>query len=426
MIISIPYGQGEQSTDIPEPAEILLSDIQSLKACPDENLTVLEAMKAPVASPTLSELAKGKKKAVLIISDHTRPVPSRVIIPHMLREMRTGSPGIDITLLVATGCHRGTKPEELREKLGDDVFEHEKIVVHDCDASPLTEIGTLPSGAKLVINSLVAEADLVAAEGFIEPHFFAGFSGGRKSILPGVCSRVTVLGNHCSRFIDHACSRTGILKDNPINRDMEAAVRMGKLQYIVNVVINEDKKVVAAFAGDPVEAHHRGAEYLLGYCEVHPRDLSDIVITSNGGAPLDQNLYQAVKGMTAAEAAGNEGSVMIMLAECADGIGGDVFYREMAECSTVEKLYEEILATPQDKTVPDQWQYQILVRIMLHHHVIVVAKPEMEKIVTDMKMEYQPDLASAWKRAAALKGEDARVTVIPNGISVIVGEPGTA
>ena len=130
--------------------------------------------------------------------------------------------------------------------------------------------------------------------------------------------------------------------------------------------------------------------------------------------------------MTAAEAAGKEGSVIIMLAECADGIGGDVFYRAMAECRTVEQLYDEILSTPQDETVPDQWQYQILVRIMLHHHVIVVTNPEMEKIVTDMKMEYQPDLASAWKRALELKGEDARVTVIPNGISVIVGAPGSS
>ena len=272
MRINIPYGHGEQSIEIRDPEEMLLSDIQLLKACTDENRTVLEAMKAPIGSPTLTELAKGKKKAVLIISDHTRRVPSRVIIPHMLRELRAGSPEIDITLLVATGCHRGTKPEELEEKLGEEVFAQEKISVHDCDASPLTEIGTLPSGAKLVVNSLVAEADLVVAEGFIEPHFFAGFSGGRKSILPGVCSRVTVLGNHCSSFINDSHSRTGVLEGNPINRDMEAAVRMGKLKYIVNVVINEDKKVVAAFAGDPVEAHHRGRNIFWDIVRFIPGD----------------------------------------------------------------------------------------------------------------------------------------------------------
>ena len=423
MKISIPYGRGEQSIDIREPEEILRSDLRLPEDHPGEDQTVLEAMKAPAGSLTLAKLAEGRKKAVVIISDHTRPVPSRVIIPHMLRELRTGSPGIDVTLLVATGCHRGTKPEELRAKLGDNVFEQEKIVIHDCDRSLMADLGILPSGAHLVVNRLVAEADLVVAEGFIEPHFFAGFSGGRKSILPGVCSRITVLGNHCSSFIDDPGSRTGILEGNPINRDMEAAVRMAKLRYIVNVVIDEDHKVAAAFAGDPVEAHHKGAEYLLSQCEVHPQALSDIVITSNGGAPLDQNLYQAVKGMTAAEAAGKEGSVIIMLAECADGIGGDVFYQAMAECRTVKELYDEILSTPQDETVPDQWQYQILVRIMLHHHVIVVTKPELAQVVRKMKMEYQPDLASAWRRAIEIKGESARVTVIPNGISVMIGTP---
>lgn len=179
---------------------------------------------------------------MVIISDHTRPVPSRCIIPHMLAELREGNPSIDITLLVATGCHRGTTPQELEQKLGREIVEKEHIVVHDCDQSPLTELGVLPSGAKLVVNSLVAQADLVAAEGFIEPHFFAGFSGGRKSILPGVCSRVTVLGNHCSAFIDSPLAQMGILEGNPINVDMEAAAAMAKLQYIVNVVINEEKR----------------------------------------------------------------------------------------------------------------------------------------------------------------------------------------
>jgi len=422
MKFEIPYGKTVQNLTVDGECQVLTSNIDELTACADENQAVLAAMAAPVGSRTLRELAAGKKNAVLIISDHTRPVPSRVIVPHMLKEMREGSPDMEITLLVATGCHRGTTKDELRAKLGDEIVEKEKILVHDCDESPLTDMGVLPSGARLVINSLVAEAELVVAEGFIEPHFFAGFSGGRKSILPGVCSRVTVLGNHCADFIDDPKARMGILKGNPINRDMEAACRMAKLQYIVNVIINEDKKVVAAFAGDPIEAHHTGCEYLKRYCMASQEKKGDIVITSNGGAPLDQNVYQAVKGLTTAEAAAAPGAVLIMCAECADGIGGDSFYKALKECKDATSLLEEIRKTPMDETVPDQWQYQILARIMEKHSILFVTGKELKEKIEDMKMEFVPSLSEAYERAKEIKGGAGTVTVIPNGISLIVEE----
>lgn len=417
--LKIPYGRSEQTLKIGE-CQILASKIQELSACADEHEAVKDAMANPYGSFTLRELAAGKEKVVLIISDHTRPVPSKFIVPHMLEEIREGNKDADITLLVATGCHRGTTTDELVDKLGKEIVEKEKIVVHDCVESPLSDIGDLPSGARLVVNSLVTEADLVVAEGFIEPHFFAGYSGGRKSILPGVCSRKTVLGNHCAKFIDDENARMGVLLGNPINRDMEAAVRMAGLAYIVNVVINEEKQIVAAFAGDPIEAHHAGCRYLAKYCLVKTDMPGDIVITSNGGAPLDQNVYQAVKGITTADAAAGEGAVIIMCAECADGIGGDVFYNALSGCRNVTELLEEIRSTPMDETVPDQWQYQILAKIMERHHIIFVTEPEMKEKITDMKMEYSDSLEHAFARAKELKGEDASVTVIPNGISLVL------
>ena len=420
MEIKIPYGKTFQTLNIEEGFELLESKIQELEAGADGGAIVRAAMDSPIGSPKLRELAAGKKNAVLIISDHTRPVPSKDIVPFMLEELRAGNPDIEITMLVATGCHRGTTPEELVHKLGEDIVSREHIVVHDCDSSPLTDLGPLPSGARLVVNSLVAQAELVVSEGFIEPHFFAGYSGGRKSILPGVCSRVTVLGNHCAAFIDDPKARMGVIDGNPINRDMERAARMAKLAYIVNVVVNEAHEVVAAFAGDPIEAHHAGCAYLARYCEVEQKQKAGIVITSNGGAPLDQNAYQAVKGLTTAADAAADGAALIICAECADGIGGDSFYKALSECAGPTELLEEIRRVPMDETVPDQWQYQILARILEKHHVYFVARKEMEEAVNAMKMEYAPSLEEAYARARALKGASARVAVIPNGVSLII------
>ena len=418
----IPYGVtgAELRRDV-SGAEILESQIGTLKAEGSEDALVQKAMAAPIGSPRLSELARGKKTATIIVSDHTRPVPSKHILPFMLAELREGNPDIDITFLVATGYHRDITRQELAAKVGEEMASREKFVCHNSrDAASNVEIGVLPSGARLVIDRLAAETDLLLAEGFIEPHFFAGFSGGRKSVLPGVCDQVTVLGNHCSKFIDSPYARTGILEGNPLHTDMVAAAKLAKLQYIVNVVIDEDKKVAAAFAGDPLQAHEAGCEFLKGYCRVKPQKKGDIVITSNGGAPLDQNVYQSVKGLTAAEAAAAPGAILIISTRCNDGVGGESFYRALHECVTIQELMDRILATPMDQTDPDQWEYQILCRMMLKHRIIFVSEPAMQKPLEEMKLEYAPDLDTALDRAYAAKGPDAHLVVIPNGISVIV------
>ena len=186
MQLSFPYGRDFVKFEVADERlqGVLVSQLHHYVAKKDPLSLVEEALANPIGSQKLSELAKGKGKVVLIASDHTRPVPSKVIVPPMLREIRKGNPNADITILISTGCHRGTTKEELINKFGPEIVANEKIVVHDCDKSPLVHIGTLPSGGDLIINQLVVDADLVCAEGFIEPHFFAGFSGGRKSILP--------------------------------------------------------------------------------------------------------------------------------------------------------------------------------------------------------------------------------------------------
>lgn len=387
-----------------------------------EDEIVQEAMSHPIGSPKLSELAKGKKNVVIICSDHTRPVPSKHIIPFMLKEIREGNPTADITLLIATGFHRLTTREELINKFGEQIVNQEKIVGHDSrDMSSMKELGVLPSGAKCVINKIAADADLLVSEGFIETHFFAGFSGGRKSVLPGVSSQVTVLGNHCSKFINSPYARTGILENNPIHRDMIAASKMARQEYIVNVIIDHDKKVVHAVAGDAILAHEAGCKFLEKYCKVIPKKLADIAIVTNGGYPLDQNFYQCVKGQTAAEAATKEGGIIIDVSSCEDGHGGQSFYDALREHSANPKAFmEEILKVPQDQTKPDQWEYQIQTRILIHHKIIYVTCDQSREMAHEMGFHTAATADEALAMALKEKGENAHITIIPDGVSVLV------
>ena len=418
------YAHTTQDLQVPDDTPVLTSKVDQLTSERTGIEIVREAMENPIDSPRLSELAKGKDDCVIIISDHTRPVPSKDILPNMIRELREGSPDIKITLLVSTGFHRPTTIEELRNKLGDALYEEFKdnIVVHDAhDPSRNVKVGSLPSGPDCIIDKVAIDTQLLVSEGFIEPHFFAGFSGGRKSILPGVADAVTVMGNHCSKFIDSPYSRTGILDHNPMHEDMLAAARMAKLAYIVNVVIDEDKNTVSAFAGNFETAHRKGCDFIADYVCVKPA-YADIVITTNGGYPLDQNAYQSPKGMTAGEATAKDGAVIIMLASCSDGTGGDFFYHIIADEPDIETAYQKFLATPQEETAPDQWCSQILARIVRKYKVIFVANEDQKDMIEGLKMEYAPSLEAAYKRAREIKGEDASLTCIPNGISVVVRE----
>ena len=421
MHISIPYGRGHLSADISDDRvnAVLCSHLESYTPPMGETELVEAALRAPIASESLEKLAEGKKNIVLIASDHTRPVPSKVLVPPMLAAIRRGNPHAKLTILIATGCHRETTKAELIEKFGPEIVEREQIVIHDCaDEHAMTTIGTLPSGGVLRIHRLAAEADLLVSEGFIEPHFFAGFSGGRKSVLPGIAARETVYWNHNADFIGDPHARTGILEGNPIHRDMIYAARTAKLAFICNVVINAKHQVVGAFAGDCERAHLAGTEFLKGLCQC-PKVLSDIVITTNNGYPLDQNIYQAVKGMTAGEATCMEDGVIIMAAACNDGHGGESFMQTMTEDVPVTEILKKIEATPKKDTVPDQWESQILARILSKFQVVLISEADPD-LVKAMKMHPAGDLNQALQIAENLLGREGSITVVPEGISAII------
>ena len=418
--VLFPYGKEKIGYTFGEELlDVLTSEIEEYTPAASEEELVRKALENPIGSAPLSELAKGKKNIVIIASDHTRPVPSRIIMPQMLAEIRKGNPEAEITILVATGCHRGTTKEELAAKFGADIVENETIYVHDCDErDKLKNIGTLPSGGECEVNTIALSADLLVAEGFIEPHFFAGFSGGRKSVLPGIAGRTTVLANHCSEFIDNPASRTGILEGNPIHRDMVWAARKAGLAFIVNVVLNGDKEVIYAVAGDMEEAHKQGTDFLASLCGAKAKE-ADIVISTNGGYPLDQNVYQAVKGMTAAEATVKPGGVIIMMARSGDGIGGDHFYHQLADEADLNKTMALFLSRGRNETEPDQWQTQIFLRILMHATVIYVSDVDSE-LIEKMHMIPAKTLEEAMKKAKELMGENATVVAIPDGVAVVV------
>ncbi|ANK60549.1 nickel-dependent lactate racemase [Loigolactobacillus backii] len=420
--IDLPYDKTTITAKIADEnfAGKLVSKAATYKNKLSENETVDRSLDNPIGSESLETLATGKKNIVIISSDHTRPVPSHIITPILLRRLRSVAPDARIRILVATGFHRPSTHEELVNKYGAEIVANEEIVMHvSTDDSSMVKIGQLPSGGDCIINRVAAEADLLISEGFIESHFFAGFSGGRKSVLPGVASYKTIMANHSGEFINSNKARTGNLMHNPIHKDMVYAARTAKLAFIINVVLDEDKKIIGSFAGDMEAAHKVGCEFVRDLSSVK-KIPSDITISTNGGFPLDQNIYQAVKGMTAAEATNKENGTIIMVAGARDGHGGDGFYHNLADVDDPKDFLDQAINTPRLKTIPDQWTAQIFARILVHHHVIFVSDLVDPELITSMHMDLATSLDQALEMAYQREGQDSKVVVIPDGLGVIV------
>lgn len=420
--LALPYDNKTITAKIEDDrfAGSLVSQAATYRAEYSEEELVERSLDFPIASPKLEELAKGKKNIVIISSDHTRPVPSKIITPILLRRIRSVAPDARIRILVATGFHRPSTKEELISKYGEDIVAHEEIVMHYSERDEdMVTLGKLPSGGDLIINKVAMEADLLLSEGFIESHFFAGFSGGRKSVLPGISSYKTIMANHSGEFINDKHSRTGNLKHNLIHEDMAYAAKTANLAFILNVVLDEDKKIIGSFAGDLEKAHKKGTVFVDSLSQVDAIE-SDITISTNGGYPLDQNIYQAVKGMTSAEAANKLGGTIIMVAGCRDGHGGEGFYHNIADVADPKEFLDKAIHTPRLETVPDQWTSQILARILVNHHVILVSDLVDPQLVTDMHMALSTSLEDALEKAYDREGKEAKVVVIPDGLGVIV------
>ncbi len=422
--IPIPYYTSSMDLHVDEEnlKAVIYSRVDDFTTDKSETELVEEALNDPVASPRLRELAKGKNKVVLVTSDHTRAVPSKITLPILLNEIRLGNPDADITILIATGLHRAPTEDEERQKFGDYIVDHEKIVVNDAyNDNDFEYVCDLPSGAEFWVNKLALHCDLLVTEGFIEPHFFAGFSGGRKSILPGICNALTVKENHSYKAIADPCSVTGVLKHNPVNEDMVYAARKVNVQFILNVALNSEKKIIGAFAGDLEKAHEKGVSFVRGLAQV-PCIPGDIVVTSNGGYPLDQNLYQSPKAVATADVFCRDGGIIIMCCSCVDGMGGENFERLML-LGTPEEIDEYLSKIPPEESIPEQWNVQIYVRILKRHPVILVSDLLDHDLIRKANMIPASTPDEALSIAYDMVGKDAGVVVIPDGVATMAVRP---
>ncbi len=418
--IKMPYYKSTMDLHVDEKnlAAVITAKIDEYKSGAGEKELVRQALDNPIGTPRLSELAKGKEKVVLVTSDHTRAVPSKITLPILLKEIRDGNSEADITILIATGLHRPTTVEEQKAMFGEEIVKNEEIVINDAFADEdFVHICSLPSGADFNVHKLAAECDLLITEGFIEPHFFAGFSGGRKSILPGICSAETVNENHSYKAIASPYSTGGVLQRNPIHEDMVFAARKMNVQFTFNVALDADKKIIAAFAGDLIESHEAGCEWIRALSQCEPVT-GDIVITSNGGYPLDQNLYQAPKAVSTAQVCAGDDGVIIICASCVDGMGGTHF-AELITSGTLEEIEEKLSKIPPKETIPEQWCVQIYNRILKKHPLIVVTNYLDHDLIRKANMLAASDVNEALEMAYEIKGKDASVVVIPDGVSVL-------
>jgi nickel-dependent lactate racemase len=353
---------------------------------------------------------------VVVHSDITRATPNNRILPVLLAELETcGVERSDITLLNGLGTHRKQTELELRLLLGDFVVDNYLCVQHDCnDDENLVSLGETSLGHPVRLNRLYVEADFRILTGFIEPHFFAGFSGGPKGVLPSIAGAESVQTNHSFRMIADPHADWGITDGNPIWEEMcEVALRLQPV-FLLNVALNRDHQISAVFAGDLNAAFKQGCEFVSRSAMIPLDSPFDIVLTTNGGYPLDQNLYQALKGISAAGRAVLPGGAIVMFSACEDGLPDHGLYAQLLRQADSPQRMLQMLSTP-GFSASDQWQVQIQAQILLDHPVFIYSDGLTDAQV--LAAHYLPcrDVAATLAHLKGKYGSQARICVMPEG-----------
>jgi len=415
-MITAPMLCGQKTVELSLPDRVRILAAKPVEPLADPGAAVRRALAEPIGSPPLAELAKGKRSACVVISDFTRPVPNRIILPPLLAVLEEA--GIDrerITLLIATGMHRPNLGQELINLVGREIVDGFKIVNHYCRKPEFSRCVGRIEGAPIDINTFYLEAELKVLTGLIEPHMYAGYSGGRKSILPGISSFRTMKFMHSFAMIDHPLVRNCVLEGNPFHEAGLKVMDLVGADFVLNVVISQERRLAGVFAGDPKEAHLAGCRMVQDHSTVRLPERVEMVITSGGGFPLDATFYQVSKGLTIARDMVRKGGTILCLAECREGLGSREFCQVMREGHSPED-FMGYYCVP-DNFVIDQWCSQTVFQALAQAGEIHLYAPGLDPgDIERMGMIRVEDPQAA---ADELAGRHGSMVAVPDGPYVV-------
>src|SRR5579871_2461927 len=412
MKFNLAYGQGHLSVELPEKRTTVIAPAQTA-GLPDERSAVFAALEKPVGTRSLRELIRPTDRVCIGFTDITRATPNERLIPWLLEHL-AHLPRQNITLINSLGTHRPNTRAELEKLLTPAVVRDYRVINHEPEnPAALKQFGVTRDSTPALINREFAEADFRIATGFIEPHFFAGFSGGPKGVMPGLAGLETVMSNHGAKNIGDPRATFGVTDGNPIWEEMrDIALRVGNT-FLLNVSLNDNRAITGVFAGDLLGAHKVGFEFVRRSAMQKVKSPFEIVVTTNSGYPLDQNLYQGVKGMSAGARILQEGGTLILACECREGVPTNSPLDKLLRSASSSEEILALLATP-GFVRPEQWQAQIQALIQRRAKVLVYSSLP-DEIVRAAHLTPCHDIGAAVREELERRGTDARVAVLPQG-----------
>ncbi len=419
MRVTLEYGRDGLDVSLPDANVVKCLGYRSAQPIADPASVIREALASPIGSASLADLAQGRTSVCVVISDVTRPVPNAILLPPILETLEaSGIPRERIVILVATGLHRPNVGKELEEMVGAQVARTYRIENHDgLNRDEHTYLGESPRGVPVWIDSRYIEADLKITTGLIEPHFMAGFSGGRKLVCPGIAAIETIRVWHGPRFLEHPNARVGVLKENPVHEENTWIARRAGCDFIVNTVIDAQRQILKVVAGHMEAAFHEGVAFVQNLVVDTIPEPVDVVVTSSAGYPLDTTFYQSVKGMVAAADIVKPGGTVILAAGMSQGIGSEPFQRLFQENSSVDEFMHRILNS--DYFVMDQWQLEELAKILRKARVVAITDGLPAETLRKLFVETAPSVEDAVADCLSRYGSDATIAVVPKGPYVI-------
>jgi len=418
MRVNLAYGTTGLPLELDDALDVTVVEPTFVPALADPAAAIRAALREPLGSPALRDLVRPGLRVGVVFSDITRPTPNTLLLPAVL-EALDSVPGVEIVLFNALGTHRPNTEPELRAMLGDTVFEGRRVVQNDAfDPSTQARVGVTSKGHETWLNAELMGCDLKVLTGFIEPHLFAGFSGGGKAVMPGMAGQRTVLGNHDAGMVGHPRAIWGVTRGNPIWEEIrEVAGQAGSL-FLLNVTLNRDKAVTGVFAGDLDAAHAAGCAFVKRSAMISVPRPFDIVVTTNSGYPLDLNLYQSVKGMRAADPIVRPGGAIVIAARCSDGLPEHGLYGRLLRGSrSPEELLSKIHAP--DFLEQDQWQAQVQALIQRKADVYVRSDGLTDDEIRAALLRPSRRVEETIEVLLGAYGRSASICVMPEGPQTI-------